>query len=97
VARRRQSSPLEGLVEATEFVFRYVPPWISIPLALIAFFGISSWINHTLKNPGFEKFGYMLGGFVALAILVGGFGGYRYRHRPQGCQIVSRAAAGHNS
>lgn len=62
-----------------EFVFRYVPPWVSLPLALAAFFGISTWLNHSLKTPGFEKIGYMLGGLVALAILVGGVGGYRYR------------------
>lgn len=64
-----------------EFVFRYVPPWASIPVAGIAFFGISTWINHNLKTPAFEKIGFMLGGLVALAILVGGFGGYRYRQR----------------
>jgi restriction system protein len=64
-----------------EFIFRYVPPWVSIPLALVAFFGISSWLNHTLKTPGLEKLGYLLGSVIALAILVGGVGGYRYRQR----------------
>ncbi|MDX1953050.1 MAG: hypothetical protein SFY81_12785 [Verrucomicrobiota bacterium] len=77
MARRRRSSTLEDLVEVMEFVFRYVPPWASMPLALIAFFGISSWLNNSLKTPGLEKLGYLLGGLVALAILVGGFGGYR--------------------
>jgi hypothetical protein len=64
-----------------EFVFRYVPPWASVPFALIAFFGISTWFNHTIKTPGLEKIGYMLGGLVALGVLIGGFGGYRYRQR----------------
>src|SRR4051812_27645556 len=64
-----------------EFLFRYVPPWVSVPFALVAFFGISAWLNHSLKTSEFEEIGYMLGGLVALAILAGGFGGYRYRHR----------------
>lgn len=62
-------------------VFRYVPPWVSIPVALAAFFAIATWFNRSFKTPGFEKIGYMLGGLVALAILVGGVGGYRYRQR----------------
>ena len=64
-----------------EFLFRYVPPWVSIPVALAAFFGISTWFNHSLKTPGLEKIGYLVGGLVALAVLIGGFGGYRYRQR----------------
>jgi restriction system protein len=81
VARKGQSSPLEDLIEVMEFAFRYVPPWASIPVAAIAFLGISTWINSRLKTPGLEKLGYLLGGLVALAILIGGFGGYRYRLR----------------
>jgi restriction system protein len=81
VARKRQSSPLEDLIEAMEFVFRYVPPWVSIPFALIAFFGISSWVGQSFKTPGLENLGYLLGGLVAFGILIGGFGGYRYRQR----------------
>jgi restriction system protein len=81
VARRRQSSPLENLIEVMEIVFRHLPPWISIPFAIIAFFGISTWFNQTLKTPGLDKIGYMLGGLVALAILVGGVGGFRSRQR----------------
>src|SRR6478672_3237668 len=64
-----------------EFVFRYVPPWASIPFALVAFLAVSTWFSHTIKTPGLEKIGYMLGGLVALAILIGGFGGHRYRQR----------------
>jgi restriction system protein len=81
MARKRQSSPLEDLFEVMEFVFRYVPPWASIPFALIAFFGISNWFNHAIKTSGVEKIGNILGGLVALAILIGGFGGHRYRRR----------------
>ncbi len=81
MARRRRSSTLEDLVDVMEFVFRYVPPWVSIPFALAAFFGISTWLNHSLKTPGLEIIGYLLGILIALAILVGGFGGYRYRQR----------------
>lgn len=81
MSRRRQSSPIEDLIEGMDFIFRYVPPWVSIPIALAVFFGISIWLNHSLKTPGLEKIGYMLGGFAALAILIGGAGGYRYRQR----------------
>lgn len=64
-----------------EFVFRYAPPWASVPLAMAAFFGISAWFNHSIKIPGVEKIGYLVGGLVALAILAGGLGGYRCRQR----------------
>ena len=81
MARRRQSSTLEDLIEIMGVVFRYVPPWISLPLALVAFFGLSTWVNSRLKTPSLEKIGYLLGGLIALVVLGGGFGGYRYRQR----------------
>lgn len=81
MARKRQSSPLEDLIEILEFVFRYVPPWASVPVAIIAFFGISAWVNSRFKTPGLEKLGYLLGGLFAATILIGGFGGYMYRKR----------------
>jgi len=62
-------------------VFRYVPPWVSVPVALVAFFGISTWINHSLKTRSLVNFGHLLGGLVVLAILGGGVGGNRHRRR----------------
>jgi restriction system protein len=64
-----------------QVVFRYVPPWMSVPLAIAAFIGISAWVNSRLKTPGTEKLGYLVGGLIAMPILIGGIGGYRFRRQ----------------
>jgi restriction system protein len=81
MARRRRTNTLEDLTEVMEVVFRYVPPWVSVPLAIAAFIGISEWVNSRLKTPGTEKLGYLIGGMIAMPILIGGVGGYRFRRR----------------
>src|SRR5436190_18809503 len=63
------------------FAFRYIPPWVSVPLALVVFFAISIWFDHKLKTPALQNFGTLFGGVAALAILAGGIGGYVYRKR----------------
>jgi restriction system protein len=78
---RKQSSTVEDLAEIMEFIFRFVPPWLSIPGAIIAFWSISAWFSHKIENPGLEKFGYLFGGAVAAAMLVGGVKGRQYRRK----------------
>lgn len=78
---RRNNSSIEDFIEVMALVFRYVPPWVSIPLALFAYFGISAWFNHNLKTPALQNVGALFGGVAALAILAGGIGGYSYRRR----------------
>ena len=78
MARRRRTNILEDITEIMEMIFRYVSPWVSVPLAIAAFVGVSAWVNSRLKTPGTEKLGYLLGGMIAVPILIGG---YRYRQQ----------------
>lgn len=81
MARRKQTTWLDDYVEMMEIIFRHVPPWLSIPIAAGAYFGISMWVNGKFKTPGNEWAGQLLGGALAGAVLVGGVQGWLHRRK----------------
>lgn len=84
MGRRGGESPLEMLTELMGLLFRYIPPWTSIPIAgagflLIRFFGMRSFAaNSPLVALG-SMFGNLFGFLFVLACLAGGFLGWKHR------------------
>jgi restriction system protein len=73
----------EMLLEILEFVFRFIPPWTSIPLAGIGFLLIVLLGDAQVKFPPFHTIGVMFGIIFAVACLVAGWNGFRLRQRQQ--------------
>ena len=42
-------------MEILSFLFRYIPPWMSIPVAVIGLFAIHHVVQHTLSQTGTPK------------------------------------------
>src|SRR2546422_416069 len=81
MARRRRTSVLEDAVEMLSWLFGHVPPWVSIPVAIVGFFVIRLWVNSGFKTPGLEILGTAFGGVWAIVWLAGGFGGWVRRRQ----------------
>lgn len=71
------------LYESLEFIFRFVPPWTSIPLAVVGFFLIVVFWNSTVKIPVLQIFGLMFGGVFAVVCLLAGWKGVGFRRNQQ--------------
>ena len=86
--RRRSSSPLEDLFDILATIFRFVPPWVSIPVAIIGFLVIVS-LFPTLNGPlapvngVIALFAILFGCIWALVYLAAGFKGWQMRRRQQ--------------
>jgi len=73
MGRRRDSSLVGMLLESLEFVFQYIPPWVSIPVGvvgglLIVYF--SSTFKTELKI--FNMLGWIIGGAFTLIFWAAG-------------------------
>jgi restriction system protein len=84
MARRSKNDGIvEMLYESLEFIFRFVPPWTSIPLAVVGFFLIVVFWNSTVKIPVLQIFGLMFGGVFAVVCLLAGWKGVGFRRNQQ--------------
>jgi hypothetical protein len=81
--RSKNESMPEMLVEILEFVFQHIPPWISIPLAGVGFFLIVLLWDAQVKFPPLHAVGVMFGAIFAVACLIAGWNGFRFRQRQQ--------------
>lgn len=70
------------LYEILEFTFRFIPPWTSIPLAVIGFFLIVMFWNSMVRIPVLQIFGLMFGVMFAFVCLLAGWKGVEF-HRKQ--------------
>ena len=80
MSRRRSDSPIDMLFEVLEFVFSHVPPWTSIPVALIG--GLLIVVFFPSFKPPLEMFGlfgWFLGGMFALVCLAAVLKGWMMR------------------
>jgi restriction system protein len=73
----------EMLLEALEFVFQLIPPWTSIPLAIVGFFLIVLFWDAQVKIPALQMFGLMFGAAFAIICLIAGWKGAEFRRRQQ--------------
>jgi len=82
--RRRNTSPLEDLLDLLEMIFRVVPPWVCIPVAGIGFLLIVVLLP-TFTDPFaiFNMFKMFAGGLFAVLCLVAGLKGWMNRRRQQ--------------
>ena len=67
------------LMEILEFVFQRVPPWTSIPIAMIGFFLIASVWASIVTVPPLQILGLMFGFVFAVFCLVAGWKGAEFR------------------
>jgi len=85
MARRRRTSDFEVLLEMLSWFFSHVPPWSSIPVAIIGFFLIPALMTTQFQTSEFksavEMFGWVIGGIWAIVWLAGGVGGWITRRR----------------
>ena len=86
--RRRSSSPLDDLFDLLAMIFRIVPPWVSIPVAIVGFLVIAS-LSPRFTGPlaslnGVTAlFGMIFGCIFALVCLAAGFKAWQMRQRQQ--------------
>ena len=71
------------LLEALQFVFQFIPPWTSIPLAGFGFFLIVLFWDAEVKIPVLQIFGLMFGATFAIICLIAGWKGAEFRRRQQ--------------
>ena len=73
MGRSKNDSGPEILLEFLELIFRYVNPWLSVPLAVIGFFVIAALWNAFFKSiPQLQVVGLVIGaGFVILCLFAG--------------------------
>jgi len=84
MARRRSSSPLEDLFDLLEMVFRVVPPWVSIPVAIVGFLLVDLLLpSFTGPFASLNIFKLLFGGAFAIICLAAGFKGWMMRQRQQ--------------
>lgn len=81
MSRSRNDGLLDILYEALEFIFRYVTPWASIPLAAVGFCVIAGLWNAKVKMPQLEALGWILGGTFATICLLAGWKGAQFRRQ----------------
>jgi hypothetical protein len=88
MARHRSSSPLDDLFDLLAMIFRFVPPWVSIPVAIVGFLVIVS-LSPSFTGPlaslngVVALFAVLFGGIFALVCLAAGFKGWQMRQRQQ--------------
>ena len=73
----------EMLLEILEFVFRLIPPWTSIPIAVVGFFLIVGLWNSKFPQPALQPFGLMFGAGFAIICLIAGGKGAQFRRKQQ--------------
>jgi restriction system protein len=73
----------EMLMEALEFVFQLIPPWTSIPIAVVGFFLIVRLWNSQFPHPALQQIGLALGAGFAVICLIAGWRGFEFRRRQQ--------------
>jgi restriction system protein len=73
----------EMLLEILEFVFRLIPPWTSIPLAVIGVFLIVIIWGSIVQFPVLQIFGLMFGAVFAIICLIAGWKGVQFRRNQQ--------------
>ena len=84
MGRRSKSDGIpEMLLEALQFVFQFIPPWTSIPLATVGFFLIVLFWDAQVKIPVLQIFGLMFGAAFAIICLIAGWKGAEFRRRQQ--------------
>ena len=81
--RSKDDGVIEMLYEVLEFVFRFVPPWTSIPVAIVGFFLIVVSWDSTVKIPAFHSIGLIFGGVFGVICLVAGWKGVEFRRNQQ--------------
>lgn len=73
------------MLEMLSRLFIHIPPWLSIPVAIVGLFLIPALMSTQVKTPEFksviEIFGRVIGGIWAIAWLAGGLGGWITRRR----------------
>jgi restriction system protein len=84
---RRRSSNADDFFDACCGLFQILPPWTSIPGAIVVFL-FPTWLFGRIQFPGFKEppfliLGMILGGFGAIACLLGGFKSWQRRNRQQ--------------
>lgn len=81
MARRRDESPLDVLFDALALLFRHVPPWVSIVVAIIGFFLIVSIFPSftTGMFAGLQPLKFFFGGLFAFICLMAGLKGWMVR------------------
>ena len=81
--RSRNGGIPEMLMEILEFVFQHVPPWTSIPTALVGFCLIVTIWDATVKFPPLHVLGLAFGAGFAVICLIAGWKGVEFRRRQQ--------------
>ena len=82
MAKRRDPSNAEMLFEILEFTFGYIPPWTSIPLALVGGTLIWwAWVSKFRQQPSIHNIGMMLGAVFATICLAAGFAAWQRRRK----------------
>lgn len=76
--RRRSSSPLDDLFDLLEMIFRVVPPWVCLPVAIIGFFVIVA-----LFGVFIGPFAILFGVIFVMVCLAAGLKGWMIRKRQQ--------------
>jgi restriction system protein len=73
----------EMLLEILEFVFRLIPPWTSIPIAVVGFLLIVGLWNSKFPQSALQPFGLMFGALFAIICLIAGWKGVQFRRNQQ--------------
>lgn len=82
MARRSKNDGVIGMLyEILEFTFRFIPPWTSIPLAVVGFFLIVMFWNTMVRIPVLQIFGLMFGVVFAFVCLLAGWKGVEFRRK----------------
>jgi restriction system protein len=81
--RRKDEGIVEMLYEILEFIFRFLPPWTSIPFAVVGFFIIVVFWDSMIKIPVLQIFGLMFGFVFAAICLIAGWKGIEFRRNQQ--------------
>jgi Topoisomerase DNA binding C4 zinc finger len=88
MGRRRSTSLLDDALEILSWLFSHIPPWLSIPVAMVGLFLFPALMIAQVKTPEFkpadEIFGWLVGGIWAVVWLAGGIGGWIARRRMRG-------------
>ena len=90
--RRRSSSLLDDLFDLLEMIFRVVPPWICIPVAIIGFVLIVLLLP-TLTGPleSLNFFRFIFGGIFAFLCLAAGLRAWLMGKRQRGFPDIQPA------
>ena len=84
MARRSKNDGIvEMLYESLAFIFQLVPPWTSIPIAVVGFFLIVAFWNSMVRIPVLQIFGLMFGIVFAVVCLLAGWKGVGFRRNQQ--------------